>query len=88
MWSVEWSEGLTRCGYLLSAYNGHQPGDPSKGARLIIDLVRGEGPAAGKKVPSVFSLGSDAYTLTRAASEHKIKVLDEWKEVSISTDFD
>ncbi|KAF7980284.1 hypothetical protein HWV62_39051 [Athelia sp. TMB] len=72
---------------MLQAYNGQQPGDPEKGARLIVDVVRDEGKAAGRVVPSVLSLGSDAYTDIRAACEERIRVLDEWKEVTVTTDF-
>ena len=73
---------------MLFRSNGQQAGDPEKGAQLIVDIIRGEGRAAGRVVPSVLSLGSDAYTAIRAACEEKIRVLDEWKEVTVSTDFE
>lgn len=73
---------------MLQAYNGKQPGDPEKAAQVIVDLVRGEGVANGKGVlPSVVTLGSDADAFIRAACVEKIKVLDEWKDVTTSTDF-
>ncbi|KAF7964696.1 hypothetical protein HWV62_9359 [Athelia sp. TMB] len=83
----DYAEGGRAADGMLQAYNGQQLGDPEKGARLIVDVVRGEGKAAGRVIPSVLSLGSDAYTDIRAACEERIQVLDEWKEVTVTTDF-
>lgn len=71
----------------LNAYNGKQPGDPKKGVRVIIDVVRGEGSAKGREYPEGLRLGSDCYAVAKRESEKVIKEADEWKEVSFSTDF-
>ncbi|KAF7980286.1 hypothetical protein HWV62_39055 [Athelia sp. TMB] len=84
----DYAEGGRAADGMLQAYNGQQPGDPEKGAQLVVDIIRGEGKAAGRVVPSVVSLGSDAYAGIRAACEEKIRVLDEWKEVTVGTDFE
>ena len=69
------------------AYNGKQPGDPKKGVQVIIDVVHGEGAAAEKEFPTVVALGSDCYSVVKAVSEKTLARLEEWKEVSFSTDF-
>ncbi|KAG6815785.1 hypothetical protein H0H87_011378 [Tephrocybe sp. NHM501043] len=71
----------------LEAYNGKQPGDPVKGVEILVDVVRGEGVAAGREFPTVLSLGSDCYEVTKTASEKTLARLEEWKEVSFSSDF-
>jgi len=74
---------------MYTAYNGKQPGDPRKLAEIIVDLVRGEGVVAGKegKVPVVLPLGSDVEPVIRGTCEKVIGVLDEWKDIIVSTDF-
>lgn len=69
------------------AYNGKQPGDPAEGVRVIVDVVRGEGGAAGKPFPTSLVLGSDALNVARTVSTEALAHLDEWQTVSVSTDF-
>ena len=66
---------------------GHQLGDPAKAAELIVDVARGEGVAAGKDIPSVIAVGSDAYKKIAdelASAQHRV---EDWKELTCSTDF-
>ncbi|PPQ78486.1 hypothetical protein CVT25_011827 [Psilocybe cyanescens] len=70
----------------LHAYNGKQPGDPLKGVNVLLDLVRGEGQAAGKPFPRGLSLGTDSYTVAKTASLNALERLEQWKDVSFSTD--
>jgi NAD(P)-dependent dehydrogenase (short-subunit alcohol dehydrogenase family) len=67
--------------------NGVQPGDPKKGAERIIDTVRGEGLAAGKKLPQTLYLGSDVIDQARKRSEQTLELLKEWEEVGSNLDF-
>ena len=53
----------------------------------IVDLVRGEGDVAGKPFPHALVLGKDAYTVAGNMSQSALSSLDEWKDVSLSTDF-
>lgn len=69
-----------------AAYNGKQPGDPVKGVKVIIDLVRGEGFVKGKTVPSTIALGTDSYAMIKANLESRLKEMEEWKELICSTD--
>ncbi|KAH7903354.1 hypothetical protein BJ138DRAFT_160743 [Hygrophoropsis aurantiaca] len=71
----------------LVAYNGKQPGDPNKGVEIMIDVVKGEGEEKGKAFPTVLALGSDCYNGVKEASEKTLSRLEEWKDLTISTDF-
>lgn len=62
--------------------SGTQPGDPQKAAQTIVKVV------AGEQVPFRLLLGSDAIKLTRAELESQLKELEDWKAVSVTTDFD
>ncbi|KAF9533170.1 hypothetical protein CPB83DRAFT_867136 [Crepidotus variabilis] len=72
----------------LREYNGRQPGDPLKGVEVIVDLIKGEGSATGKPFPISLALGSDCYNTCKKTSDSYLKLLEEWKDVSFSTDFD
>jgi len=70
----------------LVAYNGNQPGDPKKGVQVMIDVVKGEGVAANKPFVPVVLLGSDCYRIVRDILEKNVERMDDWKEISGSTD--
>ncbi|KAL9611787.1 MAG: hypothetical protein Q9167_003598 [Letrouitia subvulpina] len=72
----------------LEAYNGKQPGDPKKGARLIVEALTGTGRCAGRKLPPRLALGSDAVKYIGAAMDENRKNLDEWADLISSTDCD
>lgn len=65
--------------------NLNQPGDPAKGAKVIVDVLSG---ATGKEIPLRLALGADANKIIKGKCEDTIKLLDEWKEVTSSTDVD
>jgi len=71
----------------LRAYNGKQPGDPLKGVEVMVDVVRGEGVAEGKPFPPLLILGSDCFDVVKTECEKTLARLEEWKDVSESTDF-
>ena len=58
-----------------------------KGVEVMVDVVRGEGVAKGKPFPTVLALGSDCFDTVKADSEKTLARLEEWKDVSKSTDF-
>ncbi|KAK3114707.1 hypothetical protein LTR53_006718 [Teratosphaeriaceae sp. CCFEE 6253] len=67
--------------------HGHQPGDVVKAVELTLDLVKGEGVAAGgRKVPERIWMGKDAYETVKEQAEETLRVLEEWKEEIQSTD--
>lgn len=71
----------------LKMYNGNQPGNPEKGVQVMIDVVKGEGVAQGRPTPTVVTLGSDCHKAVKEYCESTLQRIEEWKEVSYSTDF-
>ncbi|KAK7019203.1 hypothetical protein VNI00_018161 [Paramarasmius palmivorus] len=72
---------------MLQAFHNNQPGDPTKAAEVTVDLVHGEGVAKGKAFPRSIQFGSDCYTVAKHESEQNLSRIEEWKDVSLSTDF-
>lgn len=68
--------------------NGKQPGDAEKAMRAVVDVVRGEGKAAGKPWPLWLVLGKDAEEDLRAHCKERLRNLDEWSEITRSTTVD
>lgn len=54
---------------------------------MILDVVHGEGVAAGKEFPGGLCLGSDCYSTVKEECEKTIASVETWKDVSLSTDF-
>ncbi len=52
----------------------------------MIDIIKGEGSAAGKAFPPVIAIGSDAYSVIKDSVASTANMLEEWKAVIISTD--
>ncbi|KAK1221367.1 hypothetical protein PQX77_015836 [Marasmius sp. AFHP31] len=69
----------------LKAYNGKQLGDPQKAAQVTLNIIHGT--EQGKPFPRNIQLGSDCYETAKEHCETALRNLEEWKEVSYSTDF-
>ncbi|KAJ7086827.1 NAD-P-binding protein [Mycena belliarum] len=63
-------------------------GDPAKAMAAVVDVVRGEGPAAGKPWPLYLVLGDLGVSGVAEKCERVLHLLDEWKEVSTGLDID
>ncbi|WP_134087838.1 oxidoreductase [Olivibacter sp. XZL3] len=61
--------------------HGTQPGNPQKAAQAIIKL------AESKNVPFRLLLGTDAINSVREELEAQRKELEDWKEISLTTDY-
>ena len=78
----------------LESFNGahnNQPGDPKKLVQLLIDFVKLEGPFSeekrgGKDIPIGFPVGTDAHHIVSQRLKEQTKLLEDWKDVSRSTD--
>jgi hypothetical protein len=70
----------------FKALDGKPPGDPVKGVRLMVDILREEGVAKGKKVGHRIPIGSDAVKLMRKRCENGLDVVKEWEIMSSETD--
>ena len=64
--------------------SGKQPGDPVRAMSAVVDVVRGEGLAAGKEMPLWFVLGTDAEDNLREYMAERLQNLDEWTELTRS----
>lgn len=64
------------------AYNGRQPGDPRKGAKVILEVANMAEP------PLRLALGSDAVAGIEAAGRKRLEELARFRSLSESTDFD
>lgn len=65
----------------LAAEDGRQPGDPVKLAHVVLDLVREEGLAEGRKVPFRMLVGRDCVEGVRGKCEDVLGVVREWEGV-------
>jgi hypothetical protein len=66
---------------LRRTMNGNEPGDPARGARIIIDVVESPEP------PRRLLLGSDAVELALANGAERDQEARQWEAVSRSADF-
>lgn len=74
--------GATRA--ILDQYNNNQPGDPAKGAKVIVDVFSTDKP---KELPVRLVLGSDARKSIEEKCRDTLKYLEESKERIDQTDF-
>ena len=72
---------------IFNSYDRHQPGDPEKGAELIVDALSGRGRCKGKTLPLRLAIGSDSVGIVQAVLNQSKKDLDEWSELSVTTDY-
>lgn len=61
--------------------HGTQPGNPDKGARLIIEAIEAE------NTPFRLLLGSDAVRVADSVLENRRKEYDNWREFSCKSDY-
>ncbi|KAG1755496.1 hypothetical protein EDB19DRAFT_1661698 [Suillus lakei] len=60
---------------------GKQPGDPEKAMGIVVDVVKGEGCAAGREWPLYLVLGKDAEVDIKHKCAKVLKHLDDWNDV-------
>ena len=72
---------------VFNAYDQNQPGDPVKGAELIVDALTGRGKCEGRMLPLRLAMGSDCMALVQAVLDQSKKNLDQWAELSVTTDY-
>ncbi|RPD81368.1 NAD(P)-binding protein, partial [Lentinus tigrinus ALCF2SS1-7] len=72
----------------FTAIAGHEKGDPAKAMELLVDVVKGEGRAAGREWPLWLVLGRDAYVDVRAKTQKLLATMDAWEDVATDLEFD
>ncbi|KAK3693534.1 hypothetical protein B0T22DRAFT_42496 [Podospora appendiculata] len=65
----------------MEVYDGKQPGSVEKSAELIVDVLTGEGVAAGRPVPVRLVLGEDAVEAVRRKCKETLELLEAWEAV-------
>ncbi|MFJ4792908.1 oxidoreductase [Kitasatospora purpeofusca] len=78
---ADYTEGAGPVREALARYDGHQPGDPVKAARAVVDLADLAEP------PLRLQLGADAVERVEAKLELVRRELDRWRDVALSTSF-
>jgi NAD(P)-dependent dehydrogenase (short-subunit alcohol dehydrogenase family) len=66
----------------------HMPGDVAKAAERIVDVVKGEGPAAGKPWAVRVAIGSDGMGSAKQRCEEQLQLISLYEDISSSTDRD
>jgi NAD(P)-dependent dehydrogenase (short-subunit alcohol dehydrogenase family) len=79
--------GLTAAKETLAEW-GLPPGDPDKVASVMVDVVKGEGLAAGRVWASRIALGSDSLRWREIKRQQESVVMARWEDVARSTDRD
>jgi NAD(P)-dependent dehydrogenase (short-subunit alcohol dehydrogenase family) len=77
----EYAESVGKARDTLRALNGTQPGDPDRAAQVLLSIVELERP------PRRLLLGTMALEHARKSIADRQKQLDDWAEISASTDF-
>jgi hypothetical protein len=72
----------------FSTYDHNQPGDPAKGARLIVEALTGTKRCAGRTLPQRLAIGPDAITFKERVLEKEKRALDEWRDLSVTTNIE
>lgn len=69
----------------LDAYNKKQPGDPQKGAELIVQALTKTGVCEGKTLPARLAIGKDAVAVIGQSISQNKKNLDDWADIVSTT---
>jgi len=66
---------------------GKEDGDPEKAVKVIVDVVKGEGPSKDLPFPNWLSLGPDCVKDIRERCESVLKEVALWEDISCGTNF-
>ena len=66
----------------------NQSGDPNKAAERLVDGVKGQGGAKGRRMPLRLVIGADAFRVIRDKCQMMLNVCDEWEEFGANTNYD
>ncbi|KAE8420633.1 hypothetical protein BDV36DRAFT_306439 [Aspergillus pseudocaelatus] len=72
----------------LAAYSLRQPGNPVKGAQVLVEALTKTGCCEGRQLPLRLALGTDSLTAIGRSLKREQEMLDSWREIIASTDCD
>lgn len=72
----------------LVARNGRQPGDPAKGAKVLLEALTKSGRCVGRTLPTRLAIGSDAAPFVTGVLEKGRQELQQWTSLVSGTDHD
>jgi NAD(P)-dependent dehydrogenase (short-subunit alcohol dehydrogenase family) len=72
----------------VRAESGRQPGDPAKLAQIVVDVVKEEGVAEGRRMPERLLLGRDCVGEFEGKVGSLVGEIEGWREVAFSTDIE
>ncbi|KAL8680155.1 MAG: hypothetical protein Q9224_000374 [Gallowayella concinna] len=72
----------------LAAYDSKQPGDPVKGAQIIVEALTMTGRCRDRQLPPRLALGNDAVKYIAGVMDANRETLDGWKDLTSTTDCD
>ncbi|RYP09159.1 hypothetical protein DL764_001430 [Monosporascus ibericus] len=84
----ELREAIDAANGALDAYNHNQPGDPVKGAKLIVDALTSRGSCKGFELPPRLLIGTDAYGMAMGSMDSHKANMELWKDLITATDHD
>ncbi|KAL2128019.1 hypothetical protein VTI74DRAFT_9839 [Chaetomium olivicolor] len=70
---------------VAKAIDGNERGDVQKGVELMVDVIRGEGCASGRKIPPRLPIGDDAVRVIEGTCHNMLKVIDAWRSDVVGT---
>ncbi|MDU4697809.1 MULTISPECIES: oxidoreductase [Paenibacillus] len=79
--SADYEDTVGATNRFRDSFEGNQPGDPVRGAKIVVDLVRMEEP------PLRMLLGSDAVEMAATSSKARTEEAEKWAELSRSADY-
>ena len=71
----------------IEGYAGKQPGDPEKGAQVIVEALTGTGRGEGRVLPARLLLGVDAMPFWEGVRERQDEEMKGWKDIVSATHF-
>ncbi|KAF5986769.1 ketoreductase [Fusarium bulbicola] len=85
---ADYNKLIGELGLMFAKAFAQRTGELDKVAKVMVDIMKGEGIAAEKPWAVSIAIGSDAFDCGEQKCEEQLKVLNEWKDVSYATDRD
>lgn len=73
---------------MVRAYDGKQPGDPAKAAKVIVEALTGSGRCEGLELPPRLAIGDSAYPSILGNMDRMRSNMEEWRAITTGLDFE